>query len=183
MAAIATSGHGARTTSPRRSWGSQRSALDWKPLGRRIVDATPASRTAASESSHMRVTGLSGRPPTTQREVSSTTCSTPARSMRRASCGMSPQPPSRNTARAPSRAGVSDSGRSRSPWTTSTPAGQVRRPGRVAHDGADRLARAGERGGDLPADGAGCARDQDHRHSKVSTRLSPPLTSTTAPVV
>ena len=47
--ATATSANGSRTTSPAFSWSRQRSALDMKPKGRRMVEGTPDARTASSE--------------------------------------------------------------------------------------------------------------------------------------
>ena len=157
IAAIATSGHGARTTSPWRSCGSQRSALDWKPLGRRIVERRPdvAHRCLGVEP-HARDRVV--RPAADDAARGQQDHALDARPARSAatSPGMSLQPPSRNTASAPSSAGVSDSGSSRSPATTSTPAARSRAPARARRRGPPRPRR--QRRDDLAADVARCAR-------------------------
>ena len=130
----------------------------------------------------MRVTGLSGLPPTTQREVSSTTRSTPARSIRRTRPGMSLQPPSRNT-RAPRRA------------RASATRGARGRPGRPRRRRARRARGIANHGADVLAASPPAPRRPRRRRcpsrrsrgasvsSTVSTSVSPPLTSSTAPVV
>jgi hypothetical protein len=54
--ATGRSANGSRTVSPARSCGSQRSALDMKPLGRSTVQDSAESRTAASETTLNRTT-------------------------------------------------------------------------------------------------------------------------------
>ncbi len=57
------------------------------------------------------------------------------------------------------------------------------RSARAPRDGADGLVPGGERVDELVADVAGGSGDKDHDGpSKVSTRVSPPVTSSTAPV-
>src|SRR5882672_9713276 len=125
MDAIAAFAKGARMTSPDRSWGSHRSAFEAKPLGRTNVHATPEERTASSDVIHIWTMALPGSPPTMDRDDKRTTCSTPALRISANTPGMSRYPPKRNTLRTDRSEDASDSGRSRSPATTSTLGGSV----------------------------------------------------------
>ena len=76
--ATATPANASRTTSPARSWSSQRSAFDMKLCGRRNVHASPDSRTAASDARWYAETALSSSLLRTEDADSSTTRATPA---------------------------------------------------------------------------------------------------------
>jgi hypothetical protein len=89
MDATATSGNGSRTTSPACSCGSQRSAFEVKPLGRRIVHSRPDSRTAFSDRICPRSTALVRSPLAAAPDVSSTMRSTPASRIARTTPAMS----------------------------------------------------------------------------------------------
>ncbi len=86
---MGTSPKASLTTSPARSWGSQRKALDMKALGRRNVQGSPDSRTAVSERIMYSDTALRVSVATAARLDSSTTRATPARRILASRPGMS----------------------------------------------------------------------------------------------
>ena len=96
---------------------------------------------------------------------------------------MSLNPPSRNTASRAAQRGRQGLGELEIALDDLDPAGiRADAASAVAHDGASGQATPGQRVHDLAADVAGRSGHRDHASSR-STRLSPPLTSSTTPVV